>query len=327
MTALALLAGTAIVMLVWMLRSANTNSSQKGYRDFTDRSSSITAASFLRSGSSSSLAHSSPDGSLKVCAVEGSVGESGTVALQRGEQILWEITLPRPNNPSVSNNGTVTVENWGPPDSTTLESRFLIFDVEGEPLLDRHFDANAYDSGISPDGTLAWLTTANAGSDDGSRLFVYDIAARKRILKTELLMRGVEHVERSENGLLVKIEGLICRYEDGTLVESDDFDWAREEQMFDHARSPNSVADAAKSRLERANELSDEQLRATIDRVDQFDGQGTDRAWARLYRRRGELYHYLGEDKNALADYEKALSLNEKVGVKRKTKKLRQSLT
>jgi tetratricopeptide (TPR) repeat protein len=286
------------------------------------------AGNHLREGGLLSLVQRSSNNRYRVLALEGSADEgAGSVALgySKGD-VIWEKTLPRPNNASVSNDGTVLVENWGPADSRELESALLVFDKEGELLLKKSYEANAYDSGITNEGQLAWLTTAHADSDDGHQLFVYDLEEADRLLKTDLPMRGVEQVERSESGLKVKIDGLHCRYEDGEMVEADDFQWAREERRIENATSPGNIAGVIKERLERADQLSEDQIRETLAHARSFDGRGSDRAWAKLWRRKGELHHHLGQKETALEHYEKALSLDKKVGVKRKSRRLREEL-
>jgi len=86
------------------------------------------------------------------------------------------------------------------------------------------------------------------------------------------------------------------------------------------------VASVAKQRLERADQLSEDQLRSTIEAARDFDGKGSDRMWAKLWRWKGELHHHLGETERALEDYENALSLDEGVGVKQKADRLRREV-
>jgi tetratricopeptide (TPR) repeat protein len=296
--------------------------------DWVEPSRKTKAGNYLRDERLPSSVQRSSNNRYRVLALEGSVGEeAGSVALAYSKgNVIWEKTLPRPNNVSVSDEGAVLVENWGPADSRELESDLFVYDKEGELLIKKSYEANAFDSGFGNEGQLAWLTTAHADSDDGHQLFVYDLGEAERLLKTDLPMRGVEQVERSESGLEVKIDGLRCRYDEGEMVESDDFQWAREERRVENATSPGNIAGVIKDRLERADCLSEKQLRDTLAQARSFDGRGSERAWARLWRRKGELHHHLREKETALDHYEKALSLDEKVGVKRKSRRLRKEL-
>ncbi|WP_162893019.1 tetratricopeptide repeat protein [Salinibacter ruber] len=274
-------------------------------------------------GPSYSHTKKSPNGKYETAAMD----SIGSVALAHSRQgLLWEKSIHRPNQPSVSNNGIVAVESWAPSESRELSSELLIFNRDGEKLVRERYNANALRSGITADGDFAWFTTANADNKDGNQLCVYDVQRQERLLKTELLMRGVEGVEMSGNVIDVNIDGLRCCYKDGEIVESDDFQWAKEERRLQKANTPGNVAGVAKKRLKRADQLSEQQIRSTIRTARNFEGRGSDRTWAKLWRRKGELHHYLGEEKQALKDYEKALSLDEGVGVKRKTKRLRNEL-
>jgi tetratricopeptide (TPR) repeat protein len=282
----------------------------------------LSASDFLSEDRSSPLVKQSANGKYKTAAVD----SEGSFALKHSKEgLLWEKSLHRPNNPSVSNDGTVTVESWCPAKSRDLSSELLVFDRQGRELLSERYDANALESGITSNGKFAWLTTANAENEDGNQLFVYDVSQGRRLLKTELLMRGVESIDVSGNVIEVTIDGLRCCYKDGELIESDDFQWAEEERELE-SPTPWQAARVAKSRLDRTDQLSEEQIRGTIKAIRKVDRRGSDKAWAELRRRKGELHQYLGEENQALKDYEKALSLDKGVGVKRKTKRLREKL-
>jgi hypothetical protein len=168
----------------------------------------------LESGRNESLAKKSPNGRYRVAAAQ------ADLALADRDQILWVAELTRPNNPSVSNDGTVAVENWGAADSRELESAFFVIDRNGSALIEREYEANSLASGISKDGKLAWYTTAHADSEDGNKVFVYDLEERKRLLKAELPLRGVEKVEAEGDLVRVYIDGLECEYREGELGRS-----------------------------------------------------------------------------------------------------------
>jgi tetratricopeptide (TPR) repeat protein len=276
----------------------------------------------LESGRNESLAKKSPNGRYRVAAAQ------ADLALADRDQILWVAELTRPNNPSVSNDGTVAVENWGAADSRELESAFFVIDRNGSALIEREYEANSLASGISKDGKLAWYTTAHADSGDGNKVFVYDLEERKRLLKAELPLRGVEKVEAEGDLVRVYIDGLECEYREGELIDSEGIRWKKEERRIENAKSPGNLAGVMKNRLERSDELSIDQLHSTISTIEahSFGLSGSDRSWARLYRRKGEIHQYLGQKEEALNCYEEALSLDENVGVKRKKRRLGEEL-
>lgn len=268
----------------------------------------------------------SPNGQYRVR----TTGTDQAVVLEHTDNgTLWTKALQRPNGLSVSNDGTVIVENWGS-SNPDLISEFLAFDRQGELLLEEGYDALVRSSGLAADGTVAWLVTANAAASSesgaGDQLFVYDLDDRSRILKTDPPMMDVERVETSGPVVEVRGDGFHCRYEDGEMLNPESFRWEKEERELAGASSPNKVAGVAKRRVERADQLSDGQIRSTIEAARTFDGSGSDRTWAKLWRRKGELHEHLGEHKQALSEYEKALSLDEDADVERKFRQLQREL-
>ena len=268
----------------------------------------------------------SPDGQYRVR----TAGPDQAVVLEHTDNgTLWTKELQRPNGLSVSNDGTVIVENWGS-SNPDLISEFLAFDREGDLLLEEGYDALVRSSGLAADGTVAWLVTANAAASSesgaGDQLFVYDLNDRSRILKTDPPMMDVERVETSGPVVDVRGDGFHCRYEDGEMLNPESFRWEKEERELAEASSPNKVAGVAKRRVERADQLSEEQIRSTIKAARTFDGSGSDRTWAKLWRRKGELHEHLGEHEQALSEYEKALSLDEDAEIERNFHRLQSEL-
>jgi len=265
----------------------------------------------------------SPNDQYRVTAAPG----QAVVLKHADEGVLWEKELQRPNGVSVSNDGTVVVENWesSHPD---LISEFVAFDHQGEKRIEEGYDALVRDSGVADDGSIAWAATAGdtSGSEggDGNQLFVYDLSEQRRLLEASPPVMEIDRVERTDEAIDVIADGLHCRYRDGEMVDPEGVQWAKEERLLDGAGTPNKVASVAKQRLERASQLSEDQLRSTIEAARDFDGSGSDRMWAKLWRWKGELHHHLGETDQALEDYERALSLDEEVGIAQKVRRLRE---
>lgn len=288
------------------------------------------AVDYLKRNPDSPLVQESPNGNYRVAAVTAPANrdENGRVALASGEKIIWEAELSRPNNPSVSDDGTVAVENWGAPDSKELASAFFVIDRKGNVLIEREYEANSLASGLSEGGKIAWYTTANADSEDGNKVFVYDLEEGEQLLKAELPLRGVEKAETDGKLVKVHIDGLECEYREGELVDSEGILWKKEERRIENARSAGNLAGVMKKRLERSEKLSKDQLYSTLSTIETHSSglNGSDRSWARFYRRKGEIHQHLGHKEEALDCYEEALSLDEDVGVKRKTRRLRKDL-
>lgn len=265
----------------------------------------------------------SPNGQYRV-----RTESDGSVVLTHAEDgVRWEKDLQRPNGVSVSNDGTVTVENWDSSDPELI-SEFVAFDREGDKLVEEGYDALVRDSGVDLDGSIAWVATAGDAAStedgDGNQLFVYDLEKKSRLLETDPPVMEIERVEKSEETVDVIADGLRCRYQDGEMIDPEGFQWAKEERRLEAASTPNKVAGVVKERLDRADQLSDDQLRSTLGAVRNFDGSGTDRMWAKLWRRKGELHHYLGETEQAQQHYEKARSLDEEIDVEDQLRQLQE---
>jgi hypothetical protein len=200
----------------------------------------------------------SPDQTYRVAVAGGTSDHPyGTVALEKEGDVCWEEPLYRPHNPSVAADGTVVVEDWGEPSADRPTSGLVVIDSSGDRQFAYAFDANAYDSGLappSPDGSpdLVWLATAAAPTDDGNRLFVYDVPTGDRQLAAPLPFQDSVAVYPSEGGIDVTIGDVTARYRGSTLVNSAQMRWAREERRIGQAHSPLTLAAVARDRLDRA---------------------------------------------------------------------------
>lgn len=208
------------------------------------------------------------------------------------------------------------------------EGRLEVRDGKERLLFTDSYDAIPYRAGVTSKGHFVWLTTAHADTADGHQLYIYDVEGQSRVLKDDLPMRGVQDVHEDEGELIVDIEGIDCQYDPETesLTNPERVQWEIESHRLND--SAGAAAGAAKARVARLEDLTAEQVEETLQAVDQWVGEGSsDRTNARLYRRRGELLYHLRKKEKALSDYEKALSLDEKVGVKRKRKRLKKELS
>jgi hypothetical protein len=200
----------------------------------------------------------SPDQTYRVAVAGGTSDHPyGTVALEKEGDVCWEEPLYRPHNPSVAADGTVVVEDWGEPLADRPTSGLVVIGSSGDRQFAYAFDANAYDSGFappSPDGSpgLVWLATAAAPTDDGNRLFVYDVPTGDRQLAAALPFQDSVSVCPSEEGIDVTIGDVTARYRGSTLVNSAQMQWVREERRMGRARTPLTLAAVARDRLDRA---------------------------------------------------------------------------
>lgn len=87
--------------------------------------------------------------------------------------------LERPNNGSVANNGTFSLEDWH--FGNNLSGTFFVFSKEGHVILKRKLKSNIYNSAISKSGLFAVCQTANNNTEDGNKLIFFDIGNNKEL--------------------------------------------------------------------------------------------------------------------------------------------------
>lgn len=112
---------------------------------------------------------------------EGGGRSKGWVALMYDRKPIWKATLQRPMEGAVADDGTCAVADV---QNNKLRSRLYVFARDGSKLVDHAVRANAWNCGISPDGSVAVFQVCNSDNDDGSGLFILDTRAAKLLART-----------------------------------------------------------------------------------------------------------------------------------------------
>ncbi|MDP1908075.1 MAG: hypothetical protein Q8K85_07230, partial [Hyphomicrobium sp.] len=99
----------------------------------------------------------------------------GQVLLLDDDRLVAQIRAERPNEGRVADNGHFIVNDWRFGDG--LKGRFLAFRSDGSQILSHDLEANLFNNGLSSDGRLAICQTANAPTEDGSKLYLFDLEA------------------------------------------------------------------------------------------------------------------------------------------------------
>lgn len=97
----------------------------------------------------------------------------GQVLLLDDDRLVARVRAERPNEGRVADNGHFIVNDWRFGDG--LKGRFLAFRNDGSTILSHDFEANLFNNGLSSDGRLAICQTANAPTEDGSKLCLFDL--------------------------------------------------------------------------------------------------------------------------------------------------------
>jgi hypothetical protein len=271
------------------------------------------------------ISSKSPNGRFTIAWVDGGPDQSRRgryVVLDRGK-LVAEGKMSRPNDGKVANNGVFILNDWGAIE--TLSGTLTAFGPDGTSTLSRKLKANLFNNGLSADGRWAVCQTANAPSEDSGRLFVFDLVAGKEVSSWQAESGWANVYEFSTDGTTIYLG-----YFDGTK-----FAYTREGEFIDRTlwltvglqKGNLLVVETLLSECDNrpSHQLTD-LLFPAIDRALAAMRKDDVRTQARGLRLRGTCLESIGETGQALLAYEQALSLDPKIGVKRKASQLRKSL-
>lgn len=239
--------------------------------------------------------------------------------------VLQLAAVQRPNNPHVADTGVFSLEDWR--FGNNLDGEFLVYSATGKKLFQRKFAANIYSSALSPCGRYACVQTANnPASSDGSLLELYDISAERTLFSTHP-SEGWSNTYKFKVGPA----GLEKLYV--SLDDVGDFAYSPagvflDKALLEAARLENgaySTMILAAERLLKADltEAAASRALAAANKA-LAKGASKDSGWAaHACRVAGAAHEQLGETDEALTAYGRALSLNPKIGVKRRIEVLR----
>jgi hypothetical protein len=264
----------------------------------------------------------SPNGRFTLAWADGGPDQSriGRYLLLDGKRVIVEGRIPRPNDGAVTDGGIFILNDWGA--SETLSGSFHAFDADGKTLVSRHFMANLFNNGVSADGHFAACQTANAPSADGNRLTVFDLQVGREIGGFQ-----PESGWAKDYAFFPETRRIRLLYHDGGAFDYD-FGGAFADRMkwlaFGLTQGNIFVIDTLIAEMDGkpSPELADQVLPA-IDVALGKLGPSDGRTRARLLRSRGTCLEALADLREALACYDEALSLDPKVGVKRRADALR----
>jgi tetratricopeptide (TPR) repeat protein len=235
-----------------------------------------------------------------------------------GKRVVLQGRLERPNTGHVADNGTFVLEDWH--FANELAGTLYAFDAQGHKLLARRLSANLLDNAVSANGRYAACQTASSSTDDSVRLFLFDLASGQQMFAvrpsagawtTDLA------IDASRVEVVAHIKGLgAFRYDaHGTFLDQADLEHAS------LTRGDYSTVIRMGETLVQREGVSPAQLREVLTAVQRArrEGADDDRGWAAAALKvQGLTYEALGDAANAMAMYEQALSINPKVGLKRK---------
>ncbi|TDX52186.1 tetratricopeptide repeat protein [Orenia marismortui] len=265
--------------------------------------------------------------------------------LIKKEEILIHGNIERPSHALVANNGNFIINNWGV--SSNLRAIFTVFNKQGVKIIKEELKANIYNSGISHDGRYAICQTCRSKYEaDSNKLLFFDLIENKLLWKTTPIPGPAEsYIFDTENKILTLIykdhkeysynfsgdfldqeqwEEELSENNKSEFIEKDnDIDWSNIDpsELFEELEEENKTKLKKLSKEESLNNLKKLRKLLNYEEITEVKYKH-----ARTYRYIGEILLELDKKKEALENFEKALQISKRVGVKRITKKLRKEL-
>ena len=247
----------------------------------------------------------------------------GDVLLLKRNLLMWRKKIPRPIKACVSSTGMAAICDigFGP----ELRSNILAFRDDGSTAVNETIEANLLSCAITASGDFALFNSAGSpNSQDSVKLFAYTLPSGECSFRVDFFIQELTGAFFDGNKLTVIAEGMKYEYSpSGALLNKFETEmaWFNREissQYFASAHRilNNCLRDTIKDQ-ERA------QLRAAYDRLISSDAPSDVRAKA--HRDLGEQLLAQGENVQALAAFREALSLNPRIGLKRRVAELERS--
>jgi tetratricopeptide (TPR) repeat protein len=234
-----------------------------------------------------------------------------------GDVVSAHGKMQRPNNGSVADNGSFSLEDWH--FGSTLSGTFSVFDSTGIPIVTKELTANILDSGVSRNGKLAFCATANSKTEHSYKIFLFDLESGEELFAVTPRTGGIESYGFDEDRklLIADVKGVgKFRYDrNGNFVDAENLDKANLGSS-DYSR----IIRAAEKLLGESNVSEDRTLEA-LEAVIRARSLGADAnpAWKpNALKVQGLAHETLGQLREAIQIYEQALALNPKIGVKRR---------
>ncbi len=264
--------------------------------------------------------------------------------LLKKDKVISSGQIERPQKAKIANNGNFIITNWGV--SSNLQGSFRAFTQLGDLIIREEFKANIYNCSISNDGNYALCHTCfSKYEDDSLQLLFFDLKNAKLLWKQKSLPQPANKYSLNIKRKLIKLiynKKKVYHYSfSGEFLDQEL--WSREKLKEQIAKNKNISKDQIKSidinqlfeqvELEHKNNLeeySSEELTTLLNKFELLSNLEeiieVKYKHARIYRYIGEIHLELGNKKESLDNFETALKINKRVGVKRIIKQLQKEL-
>lgn len=247
--------------------------------------------------------------------------KNGDIALIKGKTLLFKKKIQRPNDCHVSNEGIVICCDWQKSDALT--GNFLIFNTSGETIFSKKTSANLGFCAISDNSNIAVFETAGSDTEDSNQIFIIDVYQSKIIQKFDKQSSFNSAFIDTENKIikLKNFRGFIFELDfNGNQTNKEDY----ERQVMTNGSIHDKLylyeqkSDDIKFNDEHYLELLNEALK---DKDASYSfGQDS------IYRKIGEYFLSSGDINKTIENWEKAIQINPKIGIKRKLEAIKKKI-
>lgn len=252
---------------------------------------------------------------------------NGKFLVIENSEILLRGEAERPNNCKIANNGNFIINDWL--FSNGLNGIFYAYDKTGKELISNRFSANLKDNCISSDGKFAACTLCNSNSKDGGLLAVFD-------LEKGVLIKRI--YPEDDAGTLLEISSdertITFNYgKFGQFRYSFNGMFLDKEKWYQAHLERGSAFDLlyiAEERLRDKNTPDTETAKGIIAILNKALGKGLGqykKEEAKAFRFIGEAYELMSELEKAKENYERALCIDPKIGIKRHLESLKKKIS
>ena len=245
----------------------------------------------------------------------------GNIALIKGKSLLYKKKLHRPNDCSVNDNGIVICCNWK--NSDKLISEFFVFDVSGNQIFYKKTSANLAGCAISNNSKIALFQTYSSDTEDGDKLFLVDIEQSK-------IISTVSNFFYAFNSAIIDTENRRLKFLDnkGFVFETDfSGNQTNKDEYENEILMRGSIYDKLNIYHDKPDEikLHDENyLELLIIALNDDTAYSSEKDI--LYRQIGDYHNANGNILKTIENWERAIQLNPKAGVKRKLDLLKKKM-
>lgn len=247
----------------------------------------------------------------------------GRVVFINHDKLFLITELERPHDDKLAENGNFVINDWMSPEEQI--GMFYAFNSKTEVLIRKKFNSNLSKNGISEDGQYASVETAYSKSDDGNKIFFFDLNNRELLWERKRDAGNIKSFQfDTDNKVLFVFYANGRKYRhsfSGEFLDQDKL----EKERIEHTNGYElfRIAEEKMKQIKQKDTiLSDyEEVLSLLKKAS--NQNVSEHTKARIHRIMGEIYYNHDNTDGAIQNFEKALFYDPKIGVKRLYDKLK----